>query len=83
MESSNFWKKVVEATGKDFWIEKSIGGDYRLMLGDKPIIEDSACGDLNEDYDTAEGFFINYLLEYEVPEDKKTLRCGYWFLKEE
>lgn len=83
MESSNFWKKVVEATGKNFRIEQSISGYYRLLQDDELIIEDSACGDLNEDYDTAEGFFANYLLEYEVPKDKKTLRCGCYFLKEE
>lgn len=74
------FKNVVAATGKNFEIKQSISGYYRLMLDGEPVIDDSACEDLNEDYDTAEGYFINYLLEYEVPEDKKIMRAGVWFL---
>ena len=53
------------------------------MLDGEPIIDDSACDDVNEDYETAEAFFTRYLLEYEVPESKKELRCGVWVLKDE
>ena len=79
---SNF-EKIVEATGKNFTINQSVSGYYRLMLDGEPVIDDSACEEVNEDYDTAEGYFANYLLEYEVPEDKKEMRCGAWFLKDE
>lgn len=72
---------MAAATGKNFTIEQSISGYYRLMLGEEPVIDDSACGDLNEDYETAEAYFKNYLLEYEVPEDKKELKGGAWRLK--
>ena len=57
--------------------------DKKVVIADgEPIIDDSACDDLNEDYETAEAFFMRYLLEYEVPENKKELRCGVWFLKD-
>ena len=72
--------EVVRATEKNFRINRSISGYYRLMLDGEPIIDDSACEDLNEDYETAEAFFTRYLLEYEVPESKKELRCGVWVL---
>ena len=47
---------------------------YRLLLDGEPIIDDSACEDVIGDYDTAVDYFSNYLLEYEVPEDKKIMR---------
>ena len=71
---------IVNATGKNFEIEKSVSGYYRLLLDGEPIIDDSACEDVNGDYDTAVNFYSNYLLEYEVPEDKKVMREGVWFL---
>lgn len=74
---------VVRATEKNYRINYSISGYYRLMLDGEPIIDDSACDDLNEDYETAEAYCINYLMEYEVPLNKKELRCGIWVLKEE
>ena len=74
---------VVRATEKNYRINRSISGYYRLMLDGEPIIDDSACEDLNEDYETAEAFFTRYLMEYEVPENKKELRCGNWVLKGE
>ena len=73
---------VVRATEKNYRINYSISGYYRLMLDGEPIIDDSACEDLNEDYETAEAYCINYLMEYEVPESKKELRCGNWYLKD-
>ena len=51
------------------------------MLGEDPVIDDSACADVNEGYDVAEGYFIRYLLENEVPEGRKEMRCGIWILK--
>ena len=74
---------VVRATEKNYRINRSISGYYRLMLDGEPIIDDSAIEDVNEDYETAEAFFTRYLMEYEVPESKKELRCSVWFLKEE
>ena len=73
---------VVRATEKNYRINYSMSGYYRLMLDGEPIIDDSACEDLNEDYETAEAFFIQHLLEHEVPENKKELRCGVWYLKD-
>lgn len=81
MERTEFMD-VVRATEKNFRINQSISGYYRLMLDGEPIIDDSACEEL-EDYETAEAFFMRYLLEYEVPENKKELRCGVWLLKDE
>ena len=80
MERTDFMN-VVRATGKNYRINYSISGYYRLMLDGEPIIDDSACEDLNEDYETAEAFFTRYLLEYEVPESKKELKGGVWILK--
>ena len=80
MEKKNIFSAIVNATGKNFEIEKSVSGYYRLLLDGEPIIDDSACEDVNGDYDTAVDYFSNYLLEYEVPEDKKIMRAGVWFL---
>ena len=82
MERAEFMN-VVRATEKNFRINWSISGYYRLMLDGEPIIDDSACDDVNEDYDPAEAFFMQYLLEHEVPASKKELRCGNWYLKDE
>ena len=71
-----YFDKAVSATGKDYYIEISISGYYRLMLDGEPVFDDSAAEDVNEDRETAEAFFANYLLEYVVPEDKKTIKNG-------
>lgn len=75
------FEEVVAATGKEFKIEQSTSGYFRLMLDGEPVVDDSACEDLNGTYKDAKNYFINYLLEHEVPEDKKIMRCGMWFLK--
>lgn len=73
--------QIVEATGKEFRIEKTIIGYYRLMEGDNIYHDDSSDEDVNGSYEEAEAYFGNMLLEYEVPEDKKEMRGGIWFLK--
>ena len=75
------FEEVVAVTGKNFEIEQSMSGYFRLMLDGEPVVDDSACEDLNGTYKDAENYFIDYLLEHEVSEDKKTMRCGVWFLK--
>lgn len=82
MERTDFMN-VVRATEKNYRINYSISGYYRLMLDGVTIIDDSACEDTNEDYETAEAFFMQYLLEHEVPDNKKELKGGVWVLKEE
>lgn len=72
---TNF-ERIVSATGKGYYIERSISGYYRLMLDGEPVFDDSAAEELNEDRETAEAFFASYLLEYVVPEDKKTVKNG-------
>ena len=71
-----YFDKVVSATGKDYYIERSISGYYRLMLDGEPVFDDSATEELNEDREIAEAFFANYLLEYAVPDNKKTIKNG-------
>ena len=71
-----YFDRIVSATGKKYYIERSISGYYRLMLDGEPVFDDSAAEELNEDRETAEVFFANYLLEYAVPEDKKTIKNG-------
>ena len=71
--SKTYFEKVVEATGKNFSIKQSISGYYRLMLDDEPYFDDSAADEVNEDYETAEAFFIAILIENEVPENKKKM----------
>ena len=73
---TTYFERIVSATGKGYYIERSISGYYRLMLDGKPVIDDSAAEDLNEDRETAEALFANYLLEYVVPEDKKAVKYG-------
>ena len=78
--SKTYLEEVVEATGRNFSIEQSISGYYRLMLDDEPYFDDSAADDVNEDYETAEAFFIALLLENEVPENRKNMLGGSWVL---
>ena len=73
--------QIVEATGKKFRIEKTISGYYRLMEGDDIYHDDSSDEDVNGTYEEAEAYFANILLEHEVPEGKKEMRCGLWVLK--
>lgn len=77
------FEDVVAATGKNFQCELSLSGDYyRLVCDGSPVIEDSACEDLYGTEESVKEFFTEYLLENEVPEDKKELRCGRYFLKQ-
>ena len=69
-----YFDRIVSATGKKYYIERSISGYYRLMLDGEPVFDDSAAEEVNEDREVAEAFFANYLLEYVVPEDKKTVK---------
>lgn len=73
--TTNF-ERIVSATDKDYYIERSISGYYRLMLDGEPVFDDSTAEELNKDRETAEAFFANYLLEYVVSEDKKTVKNG-------
>lgn len=77
------FSEIVKATGKAFRIEKSISGYYRLMLGDEPYFDDSACEDVNENQETAESFFGQLLLEEEVPDAKKEIKSGVLRLKKD
>ena len=73
---TTYFDRIVSATGKDYYIERSISGYYRLMLDGEPVFDDSAAEEVNEGIEMAEAFFANYLLEYVVPEDKKTVKNG-------
>lgn len=83
MKIKEQFEEVVKATGKDFRCEKTISGYYRLMCGEDIIHDDGACEDVNEDEETALAFYRSYLLEDEVPEDRKELIGGMWSLKNE
>ena len=54
-------KSIIEENG--YSIEQSISGYWRLMKDGKVIYDDSACEELNEDKETAEAFFCEYLKE--------------------
>lgn len=71
-----YFDRIVSAAGKKYYIERSISGYYRLMLDGEPVFDDSAAEELNEDRETAEAFFANYLLKYAVPDNKKTIKNG-------
>lgn len=71
-----YFDRIVSAAGKGYYIERSISGFYRLMLDGEPVFDDSTAEELNKDRETAEAFFANYLLEYVVSEDKKTVKNG-------
>lgn len=72
---------IVKATGRNFEIDKTISGYYRLMLDGEPYFDDSACEDINGIFEDAESYFANMLMEYEVPDGKKEMRGGIWVLK--
>ena len=72
---------IVKATGRNFEIEKTISGYYRLMLDGEPYFDDSACEDTNGIFEDAESYFEYLLLDNEVPNDNKEMRGGVWFLK--
>ena len=75
------FQDIVKATGKDFHVEQTIGGHYRLMVGENIYFDDSCCEDVNGTKEEAEAYFAALLLEDEVPQEKKQMRCGIWFLK--
>ena len=47
--SKTYFEKVVEATGKNYSIKKSISGYYRLMRDDGSYFDDSAAAEVTED----------------------------------
>lgn len=52
-------KNIIEENG--YSVEQSISGYWRLMKDGEVVYDDSACEDLNEDKETAEAFFTEYL----------------------
>ena len=54
-------KNIITENG--YSVEQSISGYWRLMKDGEVIYEDSACEELNEDKETAEAFFVEYLKE--------------------
>ena len=50
-------------TENGYSVEQSISGYWRLMKDGEVIYDDSACNELNEDKETAEVFFADYLKE--------------------
>ena len=48
-------------TENRYSVEQSISGYWRLMKDGEVIYDDSACNELNEDKETAEAFFVEYL----------------------
>lgn len=60
-----------------------MSGYWRLLMNGEVYYDDSYCEEVNASYDEAEAYYVNMLLEDEVPESKKELRCGVWFLKKQ
>lgn len=54
-------KNIITENG--YSVEYSIRGYWRLMKDGEVIYDDSACKELNEDKETAEAFFVEYLKE--------------------
>lgn len=54
-------KNIIIENG--YSVEQSISGYWRLMKDGEVIYDDSACEELNEDKETAEAFFVEYLKE--------------------
>lgn len=54
-------KNIITENG--YSVDQSISGYWRLMKDGEVIYDDSACEELNEDKETAEAFFAEYLKE--------------------
>ena len=54
-------KNIITENG--YSVEQSISGYWRLMKDGEVIYDDSACEELNEDKETAEAFFAEYIKE--------------------
>lgn len=54
-------KNIITENG--YSVEQSISGYWRLMKDGEVIYDDSVCKELNEDKETAEAFFVDYLKE--------------------
>lgn len=54
-------KNIITENG--YSVEQSISGYWRLMKDGEVIYDDSDCKELNEDKETAEAFFVDYLKE--------------------
>lgn len=50
-------------TENRYSVEQSISGYWRLMKDGEVIYDNSSCKELNEDKETAEAFFVEYLKE--------------------
>lgn len=74
------FEQIVNATGRNFFIKKSISGYYILMEDNAVYFNDSACDDVNGSLEDAEAFFGNLLMEEVVPDEKKCMKGGIWFL---
>lgn len=57
-------KNIITENGYE--VKQSISGYWRLMKDGDVIYDDSACEDLNEDKETAEAFFTEYLNDKKV-----------------
>lgn len=77
------FKQIVKATERNFTIEKSVSGYYRLMEDGEVYFDDSAVEELNGSLEVAEAFFGNLLMEEAVPAEKKCMKGGIWFLNHE
>lgn len=76
----NTFNEIVKATERNFTIEMSVSGYYRLMEDGEVYFDDSCCEDLNGSLEEAEAFFGNLLMEEVVPAEKKIMKGGIWFL---
>lgn len=47
-----------------YCVEGGLDGSYRLVRDGELVYEDPACEDLNEDKETAEAFFTQYITDY-------------------
>lgn len=77
------FSEIVNTTERNFTIEKTISGYYRLMENGEVYFDDSACDEVNGSLENAEAFFVNLLMGEVVPAEKKYMKCGIWFLKNE
>ena len=57
-------KNIIKENG--YTVEQSISGYWRLIKNGEVIYDDSACEDLNEDRETAEAFFTEFLKNSKV-----------------
>lgn len=62
MTTKEYYNRAVELSGKNFTMEESLSGYWRLLLDEDIVLDDSACEDVYNE-ENAMAMFADYIYE--------------------